>query len=138
MAKKNNTPMSLEDLPQYLKSLKENGEIGDCGVVDMGMVVGPKKSYSKWLAFAALMLFGIGGVIAYDSMSVKQHTIVLDIQDASDPNQMISQIIADSGGQILTVKHNNDSTYEVEINTRKNKRSFLEWLRKNKNVKKAN
>jgi hypothetical protein len=42
-----------------------------------------------------------------------------------------------SGGTVVSVKQNPDSTYEVKINKLKNTKSFIESLRKNKDVKKV-
>ena len=123
-------PMPLEELPEYLKS-----RTGGSPLVSVGQIVMPKKrSYMKWsLAMVMLVTLGLGGMTTYNAMSTEQLTVVMDVDDP----QAISQIIADSGGRVLSVKHTEDSTYEVEVTTRKSRLSFLDWLRKNKDVKKA-
>lgn len=125
-------PMPLDELPEYLKSKKSNGS---SPVVDMGTIV-TERSHTKQFIFAALMFFalGAGGMITYDLMSTKQLTVVLDTDSGAGA---IEQIVADSGGQVLSVTQTEDSVYEVEVITRKSRHSFLEWLRKSKDVKKA-
>jgi hypothetical protein len=130
-------PMSLRDLPQQLKAHQQSGEYGDCGVVGMGSIEEPKKRSYGWLAYVALFSVCLTSAFTYDAMSTKQHTVVLDVQDNANTNQMLTQIVSDSGGKILTVTKKDDSIYEVKVATKKSKSSFLEWLRKDKNVKKA-
>ena len=117
----------IKDMPGYLKSLKEKGEYGDGRVFDMGQIEPERRSY-KWLAYAALICFCVSGTIAYDVTKTKEHTITLE---HSNPTQMISKIESD-GGEIIAVKQNDDLTYEVKVATKKSRRSFLEWIRRNK------
>lgn len=129
-------PMSIEKLPQYLQDHREIGETGP--LVDMGQIVVPKRSYTKWLAACVVFLaLGVGSVATYNLMSVKELTYVVDVDKGVDPSQAIAQIMANSEGQILTVKKTEGSTYEIKATPRKGKHSFLEWLRKHKDVKKA-
>jgi hypothetical protein len=127
-----NKPMPIEKLPQYLQDHREIGETGP--LVEMGQIIVPKKPYMKWLAACVMFLaLGVGSVATYNLMSAKELTYVVDVDTGTD----ISKIIADSQGQILTVKKTEGSTYEIKAAPRKGKHSFLEWLRKNKDVKKA-
>jgi hypothetical protein len=128
--------MSLENLPGYLKSLKEKGSTGNAPVVDVGQISSPKRPYVRWLAaFVMLMALGVGGAITYDVMS-RPVTVVVDIDKGVSPSQLFSQIASESEGQILAVKQTEESTYEIKV-APKNRHSFLEWLRKNKSIKKA-
>lgn len=131
--------MPIENLPGYLRNLQETGSVGSspAPVVGMGNIV-VERSY-KWtivsIASAMLMfvVLGVGGMMTYNSMSTEHMTVIMDV---SNP-QAISQIVADSGGEILSVKQTEGSTYEVKVATRKDKHTFLEWLRGNRDVMKA-
>jgi hypothetical protein len=74
-------------------------------------------------------------VLTYNLISTQNFTVVADINENSD--QTIQNIVSDSGGKIVSVKQNEDAIYEIKLDTRKSKRSFLDKFRKNKNVKKA-
>lgn len=125
--------MSLEDLPKYLKSLKENGDTGDSNLVGMGTIENNK----PWFKITALLICFIlsAAVLTYNLISTQNFTVVADINENSD--QTIQNIVSDSGGKIVSVKQNEDAIYEIKLDTRKSKRSFLDKFRKNKNVKKA-
>lgn len=131
---KSQKPISLENLPEYLKSLKD-GNAGSSPVVDMGQIVTPKRSFLPQI-LATLLVFvvlGVSSVATYNVMSTKELTVVVDVANP----QTIPQIVADSGGEVLAVKQMEGSTYEVKVSTRKSGHKFLEWLRKNRDVKKA-
>ena len=137
-------PMSLENLPAYLKSLKEKGSTGiDSCLVDMGRIEEPQKMPKKWLwtqrivfTLAICMIVGTSGLITYDLMSTQQLTVLVNLNQDANPAQAIPEMVADSGGTVLAVKqHDNTSAYEVKVSTRKSRKSLLEWLNKNKNVK---
>ena len=127
-------PMNLEDLPQHLKAVRENGNTST-PVVGMGQIVMPEKKPVRWegLVFAAIMFFAVTTVsmITYDVMTPQQLTVIVE----SDNGSALPTIVSDSGGKIIAVKQNTESTYEVEISTHKSKRSFLAWLRDNKDIK---
>ena len=139
-------PVSIENLPEYLKSQRENNvssqNVHDgegAPVVGMGQIVVPKEESSimKWaeklvLAVVLFVGFGIGSMIAYDVTTPQQFVVIMD---SSNGISAIPTIVSDSGGEMIDVKQNEDSTYEVEISTYKTKRSFLAWLRENKDVK---
>lgn len=132
-------PMPLEDLPQYLKSLKESGSTGSSPVVNMGQITMPEKKSNRWFGFtlAAILCLslGMGGLVYYTLPQSNQLTIIVDVNEMSSP-LTVSNIVSE-GGKVTDVKLNEDSTYEVKVSTRKDKRSFLEWLRGKKGVRKA-
>jgi hypothetical protein len=122
-------PMPLENLPEYLKSHNTGGGV----LVDVGNITTPTKPYMKWAAAGTMaMVLGIS-IATYHVMSNKELTVFVD----TNQPQMLSQIVADGGGEMLAAKQTEGTTYEVKVATRKSKHSFLEWLRKNKDVKKA-
>ena len=124
--------ISLDKLPGYLNSVR-NGDAGGSNVVDMGQIIVPRSPWPKRIAFSMLAFVALGvGSVTYNAMSTDHFTVVMD----ADP-QSISQIVADSEGQILSVTQKEGSTYEVKVAPRKNGRSFLEWLRKHGHVRKA-
>lgn len=133
-----NNPMSLEDLPEYLKSIRNSGDTEGC-FVDMGTIVETKKfGYTKSLFTIAICLtLGISSILTYDYMSTKQITFVVDMNNEVNPLTIIPEMMTDSGGDIIAMEEKENHVYEVKVSTRKSKRSFLEWLHKNKNVKKA-
>jgi len=137
MAPKSENPMPLENLPGYLQSAQENGNIGS-PVVNMGQIVVPQKSYT-WsivLALFVCVVLSVGSLMTYNAMSTQTITVVVDINQTVDP-QNIPQMVADSGGEVVAVKQQDNDTFEVELKTRKSKHSFLEWLLKDRNIKKA-
>lgn len=126
--------MNLENLPGYLDSLRKNGKTDEDLVVDMGRIVEPPRSSINWFrpaAFAlAFCLFLIVGV-SYNRFSEDSVMVVLDNPES------ISEMVSSSGGTVVSVKQNSDSSYEVKIDKLKNVKSFIESLRKNKEVKKV-
>lgn len=122
--------MPLENLPDYLKSHNS----GDGVLVDVGnIVVEPTRPYMKWAAvFTVVTLLGMGGIF-YNTMSNKELTVMVDTKQP----EVLSQMVTESGGEILAITQTNDSTYEVKVSTRKSRNSFLEWLRKKDIVNKA-
>lgn len=113
----NNDPMNLENLPQYLKSQKENGDTGSAPVVGMGQIVVPKQK-SKWpnrIIFMAVMFtIGVGGMFAYDAMTPQQSSAIVE-RSRIDTIPTVSE----NGGEIVTVK---------EADEKPKKKSFLDWL----------
>lgn len=137
-------PMSLDNLPAYLKSLKEKGSIGsDSCLVDMGRIEDTKRMPTNWrwtqrilFTLAVFTIVGTTGLITYDLMSQEQFTVVVNLNENTNPSQVIPEMVANSGSTVLTVKqHEDTSSYEVKVSTRKNRKALLEWLNKNKNVK---
>jgi len=128
-------PMPLGDLPKYLQEQRENGTQGPAPVVGMGNIVVPQKKKS-WLPFAAIMTvaLGAGAIIAYEKTTTQEFTVTVHSDDGI---KSIPTIMADGGADIISLDQISDTGYKVKVNTRKNKRSFLDWLRKNKNIKKV-
>lgn len=130
-------PMSLRNLPDYLKSLKNNESIDDSLVVDMGQVISEtpyKKIFTKY-SIAILILFivfGVGhiGGVYYESFN-KSITVVLisntDIKTVSD-------IIASDGADIISIEQMTDSSYKIQAKYLK--KSFIEKLKNHKDIKK--
>jgi hypothetical protein len=125
-------PMPIEDLPEYLRYTK--GRItDDAPVVDMGRIVSPRNWFKTIsLSVAACLLVALSGLIGYNVLSTKNVTVFVDANN-SNPTS-ISKIISDGGGQVVSVKQYGESTYEVKMSTRKNLSSFIDWLRKNKDI----
>jgi hypothetical protein len=62
----------------------------------------------------------------------KEVTVVIAANDVN--SDFITGIVSVGGGKVMSVKQNGD-TYEVKLSLRRNVNSFLDWLRKNKDVK---
>jgi hypothetical protein len=136
--KKEQIPMSLENLPAYVRSLKEKGSTGGSCLVDMGVI--EVKNRFKWLKIIMPIIIcvalGVSGMVAYN-LTPQQFTVVIDLKENANPTQAFPEISTDSGGQIIAVTQKEDATYEVKFSTRKSRRAFLEGLNNNKHVKKA-
>lgn len=126
-------PIPLDKLAEHLRT-----NAGDAPVVDMGRIIVPQRPYMKWIAALAVVMILCGsGVATYHTMSPKEFTVIVDINQEA-PSQALAQIVAESGGEIVAVKQQEgSSTYEIKVATRKSGTTFLEWLRKNKDVKMA-
>lgn len=131
-------PMSLEDLPGHLQQMRERGETGSAPVVGMGTLEEPKKS-SNWTAILlALMLVftvGLGGYTTYNVMTPSELTVMVEGQNMSP--QAIAIMVEESGGEVIAVKQNEDSTYEVKVSTHSRKGKFLDRLRQRLRIKKS-
>lgn len=130
-------PMSLENLPQYLESLRRGGKADESLVVDMGRIVQPTTSlFKKITSIAIFCLFlGVSSIVTYNLISTKNITVVLDTNNITPQN--VSKIISDIGGRVVSVEQNENSTYKVEVDKLKNVKLFLEGLRKNKDINKV-
>lgn len=131
-----NDPMSLKNLPAQLKAMKESGNT-DSIMVNTGQITDTESNFTKWskkfaLAASLFMAITVGGFMTYDSVSTKQYTVIVDTNHGAN----LSQLISDSGGQLVSVTEKNGS-YEVTINSTKSRRSFLQWFRKNKEIRSA-
>lgn len=131
-------PMSLENLSDHLKALRESGDDGSSTLVEMGEIVVEQTSYLQWVkrigfALVVFMTLGIGSIASYKVWSTEQFTVVVDLEKGIDP----SQVIADSGGQVLSVTCKDGSVCEVKATTRDGLHKFLEKLRKMRGVRKA-
>lgn len=132
-------PLNLKDLPGYLNALRGKQTQDIDLVVDMGTIKDESFSnYSNYLkilypiGFLFLFLAG-SSFIYYNLTSYKNVTIVLDTNNV-DPKEF-SNMMSESGVNIVSVKQNGNSSYEVELKLKKSLNSFLEKLRKNKNIK---
>lgn len=135
MHKNDQRPMSLENLPNYVKSLKENGSTGGSCVVDMGVIEQPKSN--KWLkriVAASLLMTTIFGIAVYNS-TPEQFTVIVDVEQ-DNPIQAISKMVEDNQGEVVAVKQKEGSTYEVKVSTRRSKKAFMEQM-KNEHTKNA-
>jgi hypothetical protein len=130
-------PMSLENLPAYLQSIKEKGDSGTAPIVNTGQILVDEPS-SGWfsqvaVALAACILLAGASISTYYIGLTQNFTVMLDTNNPEN----IAKIISDEGGEVLSVQQKEGSNYEVKIAIKKNKNSLLESLRKNKNIKTA-
>jgi hypothetical protein len=130
-----NDPLPLENLPEYLKNHR-NGDSSGSPVIGMGQIVVPRSKWPQRIVFAAVacMMLGVAGA-ALTIMSPKEVTVVIAANDTTP--DFIANIVSVGGGKVVSVKQTEDDTYEVKMSLRKNVNSFLDWLRKNKDVKGA-
>jgi len=126
----NQKPMSLENLPAYVKSLKNQGSTGGSCLVEMGVIEQPPSN--TWLkrivAMAFFLTLMFGGLVVYNS-TPQQFTVIVDVKE-DNPMQAISKMVADSDGEVVAVKQKEGSTYEVKVSTRRGKKSFLEQMKR--------
>jgi len=127
-----NDPMPLQDLPEYLKNHRNSQE--NSPVVGMGQIVTPRSKWPQRIVWAAAfcVFLGVAGV-GIVSLSPKDITVVIAASDVNP--DFIAGIVSVGGGRVLSVKQTENDTYEVKMSLRRNVNSFLEWLRKNKDVK---
>jgi len=129
--------MPLEDLPDYLRSLKNSGSLGDGTVVDMGTIVSPRRNWLLTVSYlsAAFLIVSAAALTTYNTLSAQNATVVLYANNID--KDAISKIMSDAGGRIVSVEQKNDSTYKVKFSTKKSLSSLIDWLRKNKDIKKV-
>jgi hypothetical protein len=134
-------PMPLNKLPEYLKSLQEHENPQSSCVIDMGRIVDATQdvNWTQRIVFSltVLLVFAFSSFTIYNFFDTEQMTVVMNLTKDSDPFETIPKIISDSGGKILSVKQQKDSSYEVKLSTRKSKSLLLQWLRKNSEVETA-
>ena len=129
-----NDPLPLQDLPEYLKTHR-NGDPSGSPVIGMGQIVAPRSNWLRNLSLAAAcVLLGLGGIATYNLVTPKEVTVVIAANDVN--SDFITGIVSVGGGKVMSVKQNGD-TYEVKLSLRRNVNSFLDWLRKNKDVKRV-
>jgi hypothetical protein len=129
-----NDQLPIQDLPEYLKNHR-NGDQNGSPIIGMGQIVAPRSNWSRNLGVAtACFLLGLGGIAAYNLVVPKEVTVVIAANDVN--SDFITGIVSVGGGKVMSVKQNGD-TYEVKLSLRKNVNSFLDWLRKNKDVKRV-
>lgn len=117
-------PISLEDLPQHLKKLKESGSFDENLVVDMGVVKSSKKmGILKKSSLVVIFCLFIGiNLIAYNNFVPKNVVITLKENEINS----ISNLAKEMGGEVVSVKKNNDESYEVIVSVRRTLRSLFE------------
>lgn len=132
-------PLNLKELPGYLERLRNGGEQDVDLVVDIGSIKDTPSPYGNFRRFAFIGAFCLfvaaSSLVSYNLLSSKSITVVLDTNNISP--QEFSNILSENGVNIVSVKQNGDSSYEVELKLRKSVSSFLEKLRNNKDIKKV-
>lgn len=131
-----NDPLPLQDLPEYLKTHR-NGDPSGSPVIGMGQIVAPRSNWLRnlSLATAACVVLGLGGIATYNLVTPKEVTVVIAANDANP--DFIAGIVSVGGGKVMSVTQTESDTYEVKLSLRRNVNSFLDWLRKNKDVKRV-
>lgn len=131
-----NDPLPLQDLPEYLKNHR-NGDPNGSPVIGMGQITKPRSNLFRnlSLATAACVVLGLSGIATYNLMSPKEVTVVIAANDANP--DFIAGIVSVGGGKVMSVTQTESDTYEVKLSLRRNVNSFLDWLRKNKDVKRV-
>jgi len=124
-------PMPLKDLPEFIKSTRENGQTY-VPVVDMGRIITPEPS--GWFrrasyASAICLLLALGGV--YAATSTKDIEIVMGTDDMSP--KAVASLVEEGGGRVFSVKQENN-VYKVRVLTLGNIASFMDGLRRNKEI----
>lgn len=104
----NEKPMPLRELPEYLESLREQGEVGNGMLVEMGRIQPPKSNWLKKTFFATSLIIGTIGIVTIASYQ-KEDTVI-----ASTPQAEIMPL--------------EDGTLAKEDRPKKKRRPFLEWL----------
>lgn len=130
-----NDQLPIQDLPEYLKNHR-NGDQNGSPIIGMGQIVAPRSNWLRnlSLATAACVVLGLSVITTYNLVVPKEVTVVIAANDVN--SDFITGIVSVGGGKVMSVKQNGD-TYEVKLSLRKNVNSFLEWLRKNKDVKRV-
>jgi hypothetical protein len=112
-------PMDLKNLPEYLRSVRDQDD-APAPVVNMGQIIVPqRKSYFPQIAIAASLLIASSGLFAYNATIPGQHTVTIEAEP-----QTITEIVSEIDADIISVKQNPDSTYDVKMENR----SFFDWL----------
>lgn len=127
--------MPLSQLPEYIKSLRESGSVGEGVVVDMGMIVDDEKP-KIWLRrsayAAAACLFLAAGMLTF--MASKSIKIVAE---KGVGYQTIANVVAEGGGHIVSMKKNDDNTYELRVLSFNRMSSFLDNLRRKEGLERV-
>lgn len=130
-----NDPLPLQDLPEYLKTHR-NGDPSGSPVIGMGQIVAPRSNWLRNLSLAAAcVLLGLSGIATYNLVTPKEVTVVIAANDVN--SDFITGIVSVGGGKVMSVTQTESDTYEVKLSLRRNVNSFLDWLRKNKDVKRV-
>lgn len=125
--------MPLKDLPDYIKSIRENGQTYS-PVVDMGRIVADPPLRPRFFSYAAVacLLLTVGGMMTYGVAASKSITIVADDVDAS----VIAEMVKEGGASVVSVKRDEDKTYKVRVLTLK-MNSLLDNLRRNRSLERV-
>jgi len=127
--------MPLSQLPEYIKSLKESGSVGDGVVVDMGMIVSDEKP-RNWFrrsayGIAACLFLAAGTLTFMASKSIKI------VAEKGVGYQTIANVVAEGGGHIVSMKKNDDNTYELRVLSFNRMSSFLDNLRRKEGLERV-
>lgn len=130
---KNKKPMSLDQLPNYIKNAREHGQ-DEIPVVQMGQIKQEPSLIWSWglpFAYAATICVFIFGVGALANMGTK------DIIIASSVDVDTVRSIVGGEGSVFSVKQESDGTYRVKVFTFKKASQFLNKLREKEEFEKV-
>jgi hypothetical protein len=125
-------PMPLKDLPAYIDSVRETGQ-GEIPVVEMGIIVEPRRPLRKMAVFAGAACILLAGVAVFGFNSTENITI----EAVGLGPEAVAQIVSAEGGMFVNVTENEDRTYSVRVLNLLNKNYFLERLRRNEELDKV-
>lgn len=131
-----NRPMPLSELPDYIRSARENGQGDDIPVVEMGMIVdaSPRLGWMRGLAVAASVCLVMAlGFTAYTAASMREIKIVSD----GTGSEAIASLVADEGGRVFSVVQEDDGSYRVRVFNFGGVKSLVERLRENRDLDKV-
>ena len=128
--------MPLKDLPEYIRSARENGQTY-VPVVDMGRIITPEP-YSGWFVRAAYasaicLFLALGGL--YAVTSTKDIEIVMGENDLGP--RAVASLVEEGGGKVFSVKQTEEGEYEVRVFTLRSIASFMDGLRRNKEIERV-
>jgi len=126
-------PMPLKDLPEYIKSVRENGQTDDIPVVDMGRIIADPPLRPRFFTYAAAacLFLMVGGMVTYGAAASKSITIVAADADSA----VIAKMVKEGGASVVSVEQD-DRTYKVRVFTLK-MNSLLDNLRRNRNLERV-
>jgi hypothetical protein len=119
-------PMPLKDLPAYIDSVGDTGQ-GEIPVVEMGMIVEPRRPFRSLTVFAGATCLLLAGVAVFGFNSTEYITI----EAGGLGPEAVARIVSAEGGMFVNVTENEDRTYSVRVLNLRNKNYFLERLRRN-------
>lgn len=121
-----NKPMNLRDLPAHLDKLREQGNMEDSVLVDIGIIETPRSNIFRNVALAVSLSIVLG-FVTFNTMS--QNITVTTGLNA----EQVSSIVSDNGGRVVSIEQNEDKTYKIKVLTLW-RSSFLERMRNNKDI----
>lgn len=130
--------IDIKDLPDFIRNSKQNGSEFGSPVVSTGQIIVDPPSY--WIAKMSIVVtmtvvLFVGGMMVYQNASMQDMTVVVDV-NAGDKDT-ITKLMSDSGAKVISVQQKEDKVYEVKLSTHKSKKTLLNILLKDKNVKNA-